>query len=83
VRIARLDSEQFRFAPRTCRPPCGRLKLRKTEHGPVGGSDSASGEEVPMLDMKRRSFITLSAARRSHGRSQRARSSPISQSSVI
>jgi len=26
----RLDSEHFRFAPRTCRPPCGRLKLRKT-----------------------------------------------------
>jgi len=26
----RLDSERFRSAPRTCRPPCGRLKLRMT-----------------------------------------------------
>src|SRR5262249_62324432 len=27
----RLDSEHFRFAPRTCGPPCGRLEVRKTE----------------------------------------------------
>ena len=25
------------------------VKLRKTEHGPVGGSDSASGRKSPML----------------------------------
>src|SRR5262249_21479986 len=58
----RLDSEHFRFAPRTCRPLCGRLKLRKTEHGPIGGSDSASGRKSPMLDLKRREFIALVGA---------------------
>jgi len=30
VRGYRLDSEQFRSAPRTCRPLCGTLSLRQT-----------------------------------------------------
>jgi len=30
VRGYRLDSEQFRSAPRTCRPLCGRLSVRWT-----------------------------------------------------
>src|SRR5215471_6327497 len=43
---ARLDSEHFRSAPRTCGPPCGRLEVRKTERT---GQSAAQriGEEVP------------------------------------
>jgi len=50
-------------APRTCRPPCGRLKLRKTEHGPVGGSDSASGRKSPCSTLSGVSSSRCSAAR--------------------
>jgi hypothetical protein len=32
------DPEHFRSAPRTCGPDYGRLELRKTGHGPVGGA---------------------------------------------
>ena len=38
----RLDSERFRFAPRTCRPLCGKVSMRETERTePVGDADSA------------------------------------------
>src|SRR5262245_66646156 len=53
------DSERFRFAPRTCRPLCPRLQLRKTVRTGRSAAQMAQGEEVPMLDMKRRDFITL------------------------
>jgi hypothetical protein len=39
----RPDSEQFRSAPRTSRPLCGRLQVRKTD----GGANSASGRKSP------------------------------------
>jgi hypothetical protein len=59
-RPPRLDSEQFRSAPRTCRPLRGRLSVGKTERtGPsvAGGHSGAGGR--PMSDMRRREFITL------------------------
>ena len=53
-------SEQFRSAPRTCRPLCGRLRRAENRaHGPSAAAHSSTGEEVPMFDMKRREFITL------------------------
>src|SRR5262249_34122120 len=55
----RLDSEHFRFAPRTCGPPCGRLEVRKTERTGQPAALIRIGEEVPMPDMKRREFIAL------------------------
>jgi hypothetical protein len=68
----RLDSEHFRSVPRTCGPDYGRLKLRKTGHGPVGRSDSASGES-PCSTRNGVSSSRCSAARR-RGRSRRVRS---------
>src|SRR5262249_6522135 len=55
----RLDSEHFRFAPRTCGPPCGRLEARKSKRTGQPAALIRIGEEVPMPDMKRREFITL------------------------
>src|SRR5260370_32043490 len=45
----RLASERFRFTPRTCRPLCGRLSVRKTDGG-------AKARRNPMSDMQRRGF---------------------------
>src|SRR2546427_7762181 len=59
-RLPALNSEQFRSVPRTCRPFCGRLSVRKTERtGPsvAGGHSWAGGR--PMSHMRRREFITL------------------------
>src|SRR5262249_33339144 len=53
-----LDSEQFRSAPRISRPLCGRLRCGNRPDGVSRRADSASGR-VPMLDMKRREFISL------------------------
>ena len=56
----RLDSEQFRSAPRISRPPYGRLMVPENRaHGLVGGADSARGRKSPMLNTKRREFIAL------------------------
>ena len=56
----RPDSEQFRSAPRTSRPPYDRLMVPENRaHGPVGGPAAHRGESPPMLDMKRREFIAL------------------------
>src|SRR5262249_16191597 len=53
----------------TSRPRCGRLRCRKSEwHGSVGGL-IGKGEEVPMLNPKRREFIAL-RWRRSAARGQ-------------
>src|SRR5437763_10237692 len=46
-------------APRTCRPPSSRLRVRKTKLGPVGSADSASGRKSPCFDTTRREFIAL------------------------
>jgi hypothetical protein len=56
---AHFDSGHFRPAPRTCRLVCGRLSVRQTGRGAVGGADTAQGEKVPMSDMRLREFITL------------------------
>src|SRR5262245_60715402 len=49
---AHRDSEQFRCAPRTCRPLWGRLRKRRPTGAP-------RREESPMSDMRRREFISL------------------------
>jgi integrase len=38
-RRKRLDSEHFRFAPRTCQPFCGRIGVRKRTGGAYGATD--------------------------------------------
>jgi hypothetical protein len=37
----------FRSAPRTCRLLCGRLSMRQTARGAVGGADTAQGRKSP------------------------------------
>ena len=56
---AQADSEQFRSAPRTCQPLCGRLEVHKTERTGPSAALICIGENVPMLKMKRREFIAL------------------------
>src|SRR5262249_48411946 len=56
---ARLDSEKFRFAPRTSWPLCGRLRYWKRSAGVGQRLIVHRGGSSPMLDMKRREFITL------------------------
>ncbi len=68
-----LDSERFRTCPKTYRPPCGRLRLRKTARkGSVAcqGPDrwhplKAGGEEVPIVNMRWRE-LTGGAASPGH-----------------
>src|SRR5215468_10335021 len=60
------DSERFRTGPRTCQPAGVRLSVRKAarkDFVAAGRRDwhplKAGGEEIPMLNMRRRQFITL------------------------
>src|SRR6516162_10149227 len=55
----RLDSEQFRSAPRTGRHLCGRLRCRKTERTGRSAALIAHRGGSPHADMKRREFIAL------------------------
>src|SRR5262245_7390322 len=54
-RPLRLDSEQFRSAPRTCLPFCDRLSVRQTRPAAAPGGWGGS----LMSDLRRRDFITL------------------------
>src|SRR5262249_10451542 len=61
---APLDSEQLRVAPRTSRPLCGRLIWPDCVGPSAGGrvfpaAHPRRGEQAPMIDMRRRQFITL------------------------
>ena len=51
------DSEQFKFASRTCQPHCGSLTPRQTTRRPPGGP----GKEGQVLMVNRRQLITLVA----------------------
>jgi hypothetical protein len=53
------DSEQFRSAPRTYQPLCGRLGVDETERTGPSAALICIGEKVPMLKMKGREFVAL------------------------